>query len=163
MESFQKVLGLPWGGCSQKTSKLEAPRRHPVQMPKPPQMAPFDTEEQWLHSELPLNVRAHHSIFEAEPSHPTEPFGSASPWWTQYCWRHSKLSISHCPNVWSWYCSTSHTGLHPHLIDTANSFSSNFCRYRDNIVLVNFFVCYNCQADNLIAWLQVSQKHLINL
>lgn len=73
--------------------KLEAPRRHPVQMPKPPQMAPFDTEEQWLHSELPLNVRAHHSIFEAEPSHPTEPFGSASPWWTQYCWRHSKPPV----------------------------------------------------------------------
>lgn len=93
MESFQKVLGLPWGGCARKTSKLEAPRRHPVQMPKPPQMAPFDTEERWLHSELPLNVRAHHSIFEAEPSHPTEPFGSASPWWTQYCWRHSKPPV----------------------------------------------------------------------
>ena len=30
----------------------EAPRRHPNQIPKPPQLAPFDTKEQWQISEL---------------------------------------------------------------------------------------------------------------
>ena len=50
----------------------EAPRRHPDQMPEPPQLAPFDAKEQRLYSELPPDVRAPHPISKAEPSHPTE-------------------------------------------------------------------------------------------
>uniref|UniRef100_A0A8C6P6I9 Protocadherin related 15 n=1 Tax=Nothobranchius furzeri TaxID=105023 RepID=A0A8C6P6I9_NOTFU len=49
-----------------------ASRRHPDQMPKPPQLAPFDLEEQRFYSESLPNVRAPHPISKAEPGHPTE-------------------------------------------------------------------------------------------
>lgn len=42
--------------------------RHPHQMPKPSQLAPFDRKEQQLSSELPLNIRAPHSISKAKHS-----------------------------------------------------------------------------------------------
>uniref|UniRef100_A0A8C6PYP8 Dynein cytoplasmic 1 intermediate chain 1 n=1 Tax=Nothobranchius furzeri TaxID=105023 RepID=A0A8C6PYP8_NOTFU len=45
----------------------EASRRHPDQMPKPPQLAPFDPEEQRFYSESLPNVRAPHPISKAEP------------------------------------------------------------------------------------------------
>uniref|UniRef100_A0A8C6LZV4 Nucleolar protein 12 n=1 Tax=Nothobranchius furzeri TaxID=105023 RepID=A0A8C6LZV4_NOTFU len=49
-----------------------ASRRHPDQMPKPPQLTPFDPEEQRFYSESLPNVRAPHPISKAEPGHPTE-------------------------------------------------------------------------------------------
>lgn len=42
------------------------PRRHPNQMPKPPQLAPFDAKEIRLYSG-PADVQS-----EAEPSHSTK-------------------------------------------------------------------------------------------
>ena len=50
----------------------QAPGRHPDQMPEPPQLTPFDAEEQRLYSELPPDVWAPHLISKAEPSHPPE-------------------------------------------------------------------------------------------
>lgn len=50
----------------------EASRRHPNQMPDPPQLAPFEAKEQQLYSELPGDVRAPHPISKAEPSHHME-------------------------------------------------------------------------------------------
>ena len=41
-------------------------------MPKLPQLTPFDAEEQQLYSKLPLDGRAPHPIFKAEPSHPLQ-------------------------------------------------------------------------------------------
>ena len=38
--------------CSENLQR-EATRRHPNLMPKPPQLTPFDAEEQWLYSEFP--------------------------------------------------------------------------------------------------------------
>ncbi len=67
-------------------------RRHSDQMPVPPQLALFDTKEQWLYSELPPDVWAPHSISKAGPSHPMEE--------TQFChlylWFHS---FSHYPKL----------------------------------------------------------------
>ncbi len=41
-------------------------------MLKPPQLAPFDTKEQWLYFELSPDVRAPHQISKAEPYHPSK-------------------------------------------------------------------------------------------
>lgn len=40
------------------------PRRHPNQMPEPPQLPPFDAQEQQLYSELPSDVQAPDPIFK---------------------------------------------------------------------------------------------------
>ena len=50
----------------------EASRRHPHQMPEPPQLAPLDMKEQRLYSESLPDVRAPHPISKAEPGHPAE-------------------------------------------------------------------------------------------
>ncbi len=62
---------LPGWTCLEKLHR-EAPRRHPNQIPKPPQLALFDAKEQWLYFELPPDVQSPHPISKAEPSHPTE-------------------------------------------------------------------------------------------
>ncbi len=49
-----------------------ASRRHPEQMPEPPQLAPLDVEEQRLYSELLPSDRALHPISKGAPSHPAE-------------------------------------------------------------------------------------------
>ncbi len=49
-----------------KNLQEKVPRRHPDQMLEPPQLPPFDTKEQWLYSELPLDVWAPHLISKAE-------------------------------------------------------------------------------------------------
>ncbi|KAF7645560.1 hypothetical protein LDENG_00201930 [Lucifuga dentata] len=41
-------------------------------MPEPPQLTPFDAEEQRLYSESLPNVQASHPVPETEPRHPTE-------------------------------------------------------------------------------------------
>lgn len=41
-------------------------------MPKPLQLAPFDTKEQRLYSEFPLDVRTLNSISKADPGQPAE-------------------------------------------------------------------------------------------
>ncbi|KAK3562882.1 hypothetical protein QTP86_011118 [Hemibagrus guttatus] len=48
---------LPGGACPEHLPR-ETSRRHPKQMPEPPQLSPFDVEEQWLYSELLLGDRA---------------------------------------------------------------------------------------------------------
>lgn len=50
----------------------EVTRRHPDQMPEPPQVAPLNTEEQWLYFEDLPDVWAPHPISEAKPSHPVD-------------------------------------------------------------------------------------------
>ncbi|MED6247309.1 hypothetical protein ATANTOWER_023886, partial [Ataeniobius toweri] len=47
-------------------------RRHPMQMPEPPQLAPLDVEDQRLYSELLPDGRAPHPVSEGVPDHPTE-------------------------------------------------------------------------------------------
>uniref|UniRef100_A0A8C6KI56 Ig-like domain-containing protein n=1 Tax=Nothobranchius furzeri TaxID=105023 RepID=A0A8C6KI56_NOTFU len=64
--------GPPAGRTCPKHLPREASRRHPDQMPKPPQLTPFDPEEQRFYSESLPNVRAPHPISKAEPGHPTE-------------------------------------------------------------------------------------------
>ena len=64
----------------------EVLRGYHNQMSEPPQLAPFDTKEQQLSSELPPDVQPSNPISKAEPSLPvkepgkskTLPFGSAS-------------------------------------------------------------------------------------
>uniref|UniRef100_A0A3B3BM94 Ig-like domain-containing protein n=1 Tax=Oryzias melastigma TaxID=30732 RepID=A0A3B3BM94_ORYME len=50
----------------------EASRRHPDQMPEPPQLAPLDVEEKRLYSEFSPGDRASHPISKGAPSHPPE-------------------------------------------------------------------------------------------
>uniref|UniRef100_A0A8C6MLL2 Endothelial PAS domain protein 1 n=1 Tax=Nothobranchius furzeri TaxID=105023 RepID=A0A8C6MLL2_NOTFU len=64
--------GPPAGRTYPKHLPREASRRHPDQMPKPPQLTPFDPEEQRFYSESLPNVLAPHPIFKAETSHPME-------------------------------------------------------------------------------------------
>ncbi len=64
--------GSPPSWTCLENLQREASRRHPNQMPGPPQQASFDTKEQPLNSELPPDVRAPHPTSKAEPSHPTE-------------------------------------------------------------------------------------------
>ncbi|KAK3560072.1 hypothetical protein QTP86_033795 [Hemibagrus guttatus] len=50
----------------------ETSRRHPKQMPEPPQLPPFDVEEQWLYSELLPGDIAPYPISKGAPRHPAE-------------------------------------------------------------------------------------------
>ncbi|KAK3526133.1 hypothetical protein QTP70_016128 [Hemibagrus guttatus] len=62
---------LPGGACPEHLSR-ETSRRHPKQMPEPPQLPPFDVEEQRLYSELLPGDRAPYPISKGAPHHPTE-------------------------------------------------------------------------------------------
>uniref|UniRef100_A0A8C6PQA5 Nicastrin n=1 Tax=Nothobranchius furzeri TaxID=105023 RepID=A0A8C6PQA5_NOTFU len=64
--------GPPADRTCPKHLPRQASGRHPDQMPKPPQLAPFDPEEQRFYSESLPNVRAPYPISKAEPGHPTE-------------------------------------------------------------------------------------------
>ncbi|KAK3555190.1 hypothetical protein QTP86_010028 [Hemibagrus guttatus] len=61
----------PGGACPEHLSR-ETSRRHPKQMPKPPQLPPFNVEEQRLYSELLLGDIAPYAISKGAPCHPTE-------------------------------------------------------------------------------------------
>ncbi|CAM4634692.1 unnamed protein product [Leuciscus chuanchicus] len=50
---------------------VKASRRHPEQMPEPPQLTLLDVEEQRLYSELLLSDRASPPISKGSPSHPS--------------------------------------------------------------------------------------------
>ncbi|KAK3566605.1 hypothetical protein QTP86_001083 [Hemibagrus guttatus] len=62
---------LPSGACPEHFPR-ETPRRHPKQMPEPPQLSPFDVEEQRLYSKLLPGNRAPYPIFKGAPRHPSE-------------------------------------------------------------------------------------------
>ncbi|KAK3517186.1 hypothetical protein QTP70_000829 [Hemibagrus guttatus] len=62
---------LPGGACPEHLSR-ETFRRHPKQMPEPPQLPPFNVEEQHLYSELLPGDRAPYPIPKGVPCHPTE-------------------------------------------------------------------------------------------
>ncbi|KAK3528665.1 hypothetical protein QTP70_007204 [Hemibagrus guttatus] len=62
---------LPSGACPEHLPR-ETSRRHPKQMPKPPQLSPFDVEEQRLYSELLPGDRAPYPISKGLPRHPAE-------------------------------------------------------------------------------------------
>ncbi len=64
--------GPPPGGTRPKHLPGKASRRHPEQMPEPPQLTPLDVEEQRLYSELLPSDWASHPISKGAPSHPTE-------------------------------------------------------------------------------------------
>ncbi|KAK3546058.1 hypothetical protein QTP70_019981, partial [Hemibagrus guttatus] len=60
------------GGAYPEHLPRETPRRHPKQMPKPPQLSPFDVEEQRLYSKLLPGDRAPYPISKGAPHHPME-------------------------------------------------------------------------------------------
>ncbi|KAK3517299.1 hypothetical protein QTP70_002944 [Hemibagrus guttatus] len=60
------------GGAYPEHLPREMSQRHPKQMPEPPQLPPFDVEEQRLYSELLLGDRAPYPISKGAPRHPAE-------------------------------------------------------------------------------------------
>ncbi|KAK3514726.1 hypothetical protein QTP70_029193, partial [Hemibagrus guttatus] len=68
---------LPGGACPEHLPR-EMSRRHPKQMPEPPQLAPFNVEEQRLYSELFPGDRDPYPISEGAPRHPMEKLISAT-------------------------------------------------------------------------------------
>ncbi|KAK3572117.1 hypothetical protein QTP86_022195 [Hemibagrus guttatus] len=62
---------LPGGACPEHLPR-ETSRRHPKQMPEPPQLSPFDVEEQQLYFELLPGNSAPYPISKGVPRHPTE-------------------------------------------------------------------------------------------
>ncbi|KAK3538817.1 hypothetical protein QTP86_015944 [Hemibagrus guttatus] len=62
---------LPGGACPEHLPR-ETSRRNPKQTPEPPQLPPFDVEEQRLYSELLPGDRAPYPISKGAPRHPTE-------------------------------------------------------------------------------------------
>ncbi|KAK3559002.1 hypothetical protein QTP86_000123 [Hemibagrus guttatus] len=64
-------VSLPGGACPEHLPR-ETSRRHPKQMPEPPQLSPFDVEEQRLYFELLPGDRAPYPISKGAPRHPTE-------------------------------------------------------------------------------------------
>ncbi|KAK3550428.1 hypothetical protein QTP86_025158 [Hemibagrus guttatus] len=62
---------LPGGACPEHLPR-ETSRMHLKQMPEPPQLSPFDVEEQRLYSELLPGDRAPYPISKGAPCHPTE-------------------------------------------------------------------------------------------
>ncbi|KAK3519689.1 hypothetical protein QTP70_000999 [Hemibagrus guttatus] len=71
---------LPSGACPEHLPR-ETSRRHPEQMPEPPQLALFNVEEQWLYSKLLPGDRAPYPISKGAPCHPMEKthFGRLNP------------------------------------------------------------------------------------
>ncbi|MEQ2222926.1 hypothetical protein ILYODFUR_031581, partial [Ilyodon furcidens] len=61
----------PGGTCPEHLTR-EPFRRHPNQIPEPPQLAPLDVENQPLYSESLSDDRASHPISKGEPRHPAE-------------------------------------------------------------------------------------------
>ncbi|KAK3529130.1 hypothetical protein QTP70_016558 [Hemibagrus guttatus] len=57
---------------SSTEKRKETSRRHPKQMPEPPQLPPFDVVEQWLYSELLPGDIAPYPISKGAPRHPAE-------------------------------------------------------------------------------------------
>ncbi|MEQ2252927.1 hypothetical protein ILYODFUR_026849, partial [Ilyodon furcidens] len=57
---------LPGGMCPEHLTR-EASRRHPNQIPEPPQLAPLDMEKQRLYSESLLDDRASHHTLRESP------------------------------------------------------------------------------------------------
>ncbi|TWW80170.1 hypothetical protein D4764_10G0012000 [Takifugu flavidus] len=66
------AMRSPPGGTCPEHLEREASGRQTGQMPEPPQLTPFDEEEQRFYSELLPDVRASHPISKAEPGHPAE-------------------------------------------------------------------------------------------
>ncbi|KAK3552864.1 hypothetical protein QTP86_024271 [Hemibagrus guttatus] len=62
---------LPGRACLEHLPR-ETSWRHPKQMPEPPQLSPFDVEEQWIYSKLLPGDRAPYPISKGAPRHPTE-------------------------------------------------------------------------------------------
>ncbi|KAK3543486.1 hypothetical protein QTP70_023211, partial [Hemibagrus guttatus] len=62
---------LPGGVCPEHLPR-EMSQRRPKQMPEPPQLPPFDVEEQRLYSELLPGDRAPYPISKGAPRHATE-------------------------------------------------------------------------------------------
>ncbi|KAK3573107.1 hypothetical protein QTP86_013217 [Hemibagrus guttatus] len=62
---------LPGGACPVYLSR-ETSWRHPKQMPEPPQLPPFNVEEQRLYSKLLPGDRAPYPISKGAPCYPTE-------------------------------------------------------------------------------------------
>ncbi|KAK3515850.1 hypothetical protein QTP70_034718 [Hemibagrus guttatus] len=60
------------GGAFPEHLPRETSRKKPKQMPKPPQLSPFDVEEQRLYSKLLPGDRAPYPITKGAPRHPTE-------------------------------------------------------------------------------------------
>ncbi|MEQ2282632.1 hypothetical protein AMECASPLE_002718 [Ameca splendens] len=65
-------FGPPPGGTCPEHLTREASRRHPDQIPEPPQLAPLDVEKQRLYSESLPDDRAPHPISKGEPRHPAK-------------------------------------------------------------------------------------------
>ncbi|MED6242193.1 hypothetical protein ATANTOWER_001460 [Ataeniobius toweri] len=64
--------GPPPGETCPEHLTREASRRHPNQMPKPPQLASLDVEKQQLYSGSFPDDRASHPISKREPRHHAE-------------------------------------------------------------------------------------------
>lgn len=64
--------GSPPRWTCQEHFPREGSRRHPDQMPGPPQLVPYNAKEQRLHFEPLPDVRPPYPISKAEPSHPAE-------------------------------------------------------------------------------------------
>ncbi|MED6282046.1 hypothetical protein CHARACLAT_027922 [Characodon lateralis] len=64
--------GPPSSGTCPEHLTRKPSRRHPNQMPEPPQLAPLDVEKQQLYSESLPDDRASHPISKEEPRHPVE-------------------------------------------------------------------------------------------
>ncbi|KAF7653624.1 hypothetical protein LDENG_00080760, partial [Lucifuga dentata] len=62
---------LPSWTCLEDLPR-ESTRGHPYWVPEPPQLTPFDAEEQRLYSESLPDVQASHPVPESEPRHPME-------------------------------------------------------------------------------------------
>lgn len=73
-----KSRGTPKPATRYKASSVslvgiwEVSVRHPHQIPEPPQLAPFNTEEEKFYCESLPVVSAPHPVSQAEPSHPTK-------------------------------------------------------------------------------------------
>ncbi|KAK3545090.1 hypothetical protein QTP86_034545 [Hemibagrus guttatus] len=89
---------LPGGACPEHLSR-ETFRRHPKQMPEPPQLPPFNVEEQHLYSELLPGDRAPYPIPKGVPCHPTEEahFGHLYPGSYPFSHDPELMTIEHLP------------------------------------------------------------------
>ncbi|KAF7228520.1 zinc finger protein ZIC 3-like, partial [Nothobranchius furzeri] len=101
----ERKLSTPGWTCLENLTR-EASRRHPDQMPEPPQLALLDVEEQRVYSEPLPDDRASHPISKGEPSQSSEKthfgrlypqsrsFASGSAWSTSRQARGSASSAS---------------------------------------------------------------------
>lgn len=97
---------VSWGLLSVGHTWNTSPRKHPGQMPEPPESAPFNVEEQWFYSEPFPNGRLLHPISKREAIQSSEKAHFCRLYLQYYSFGHYPVGMGSWFRLKSWICHT---------------------------------------------------------